>query len=249
MMALITCIDCYKQISDKAITCIHCGYPIASQQQRAINITYSSIGERGTLSGDHRNVIYTDTPDNPMIKVTDTVLWGSDYILRVMEMPNDNTANYVFMGWILPNGVQINSFSSVMEHIGDDNAIMLMAVWDTIVNFQIQFFLNDNSFFEDGTPNRISRTFSGTQKNWIDRPLTNGDLFYHPGEYPFAVNDNSINIWLQNGNVKWKRVAWTAKRQSFPNTGTVWEQLLPSRDNLQRTNHQSQKSWFYCLLF
>lgn len=30
-MALITCPECGKQISDKAPACIHCGYPLQEQ--------------------------------------------------------------------------------------------------------------------------------------------------------------------------------------------------------------------------
>ena len=34
-MALINCPECGKQISDKAISCIYCGYPLASELSKS----------------------------------------------------------------------------------------------------------------------------------------------------------------------------------------------------------------------
>ncbi|MDO4841511.1 MAG: ribosomal protein L7/L12 [Phoenicibacter congonensis] len=41
-MALITCPECGKQISDKAPACIHCGYPLQEQQTVAPTVVATS---------------------------------------------------------------------------------------------------------------------------------------------------------------------------------------------------------------
>lgn len=40
-MALINCPECGKQISDKAPACIHCGYPIQTEQVISTSISNS----------------------------------------------------------------------------------------------------------------------------------------------------------------------------------------------------------------
>ncbi len=42
-MALIKCPECGKEISDKASACIHCGYPIANNQQQQTNTAQAPI--------------------------------------------------------------------------------------------------------------------------------------------------------------------------------------------------------------
>lgn len=40
-MALIKCPECGKEVSDKATSCVHCGYPInSSSQARSVAIVY-----------------------------------------------------------------------------------------------------------------------------------------------------------------------------------------------------------------
>ena len=43
-MALINCPECGKQISDKAPVCIHCGYPIQTEQTVSTSISNSKKG-------------------------------------------------------------------------------------------------------------------------------------------------------------------------------------------------------------
>ena len=43
-MALIKCPECGKEISDKSINCIHCGYPLDLQSSQPVN-TEINLGE------------------------------------------------------------------------------------------------------------------------------------------------------------------------------------------------------------
>lgn len=45
-MALITCPECGKQISDKAPACIHCGYPLQQEQQTVPTTAAVSISKK-----------------------------------------------------------------------------------------------------------------------------------------------------------------------------------------------------------
>lgn len=41
-MALIKCSECGKEISDKAITCIHCGCPINNEKYKIVLLGYNT---------------------------------------------------------------------------------------------------------------------------------------------------------------------------------------------------------------
>ena len=51
-MALIKCPECGREISDKAVACIHCGYPIATQKLSKENTTLSPKDVIGTPNLD-----------------------------------------------------------------------------------------------------------------------------------------------------------------------------------------------------
>ena len=42
-MALIKCPECGQDVSDKAIQCIHCGYPLNIQKDSAYDIIYNGF--------------------------------------------------------------------------------------------------------------------------------------------------------------------------------------------------------------
>ena len=42
-MALIKCPECGKEISDKSINCIHCGYPLDLQSSQPVNTEINTI--------------------------------------------------------------------------------------------------------------------------------------------------------------------------------------------------------------
>ncbi len=44
-MALISCPECGKQISDKAAVCIHCGYALNEEKMKALNIKGTEVTE------------------------------------------------------------------------------------------------------------------------------------------------------------------------------------------------------------
>ena len=52
-MALITCPECGKQISDKAPACIHCGYPM--QEQPPVTTATVSNSKKVLAPGENRH--------------------------------------------------------------------------------------------------------------------------------------------------------------------------------------------------
>ena len=54
-MALITCPECGKEVSDKANACIHCGYPL-SQQKEDFCIREKSLLDEDTLINEIRKI-------------------------------------------------------------------------------------------------------------------------------------------------------------------------------------------------
>lgn len=54
-MALIKCEECGKEISDKAKTCINCGYPVGEIKAREENENKKAFE---TLNKEERNIVY-----------------------------------------------------------------------------------------------------------------------------------------------------------------------------------------------
>ena len=102
VMALITCPECGKQISDKAPACIHCGYPL--QEQPPINNTASSASNSKKVAIPS---FATPTPQKiPAIKVVREITGMSlaeakDFVeqnvpyLIVKDGLSDNQANLI----------------------------------------------------------------------------------------------------------------------------------------------------------
>lgn len=44
-MALIHCPECGKEVSNKAVACIHCGYPLADSASKGFQVVLASIGQ------------------------------------------------------------------------------------------------------------------------------------------------------------------------------------------------------------
>ena len=188
-----------------------------SHTQRTINITYIWSDGDGTISG---NISHIEHLDDGMRTVTDSVSWDSDYVIRNLEPMNDNS---LFVGWVTKDDwSDINNFACLLEHMGDNDTIYLLSNSRPIINFQIQFMINDMTFFGDGTPNRQTVTFPAnpeTGANYANYVLIPEDLGYLSGGPPFVPNDYAV-WWTHNGQSPRdggrplaRRVAWTANAQ------------------------------------
>ena len=54
-MALIKCPECGQDVSDKAIQCIHCGYPLNIQKDSAYDIIYNGF-ENNSLNINNTSI-------------------------------------------------------------------------------------------------------------------------------------------------------------------------------------------------
>lgn len=73
-MALVPCIECKREISDKAAACPHCGCPVAPAQPLPVNVTVQVPPGLGSAAVE---MIKVGAKSSVWGRVFDTVFWLS----------------------------------------------------------------------------------------------------------------------------------------------------------------------------
>ena len=100
-MALITCPECGREISDQAAACPHCGYPIGSPQKKSYSVVLVAPGLNSIatvqdmidifhLSQEEAKAAVEELPtrNRPAVLVSGLSLPEADVLVRQMHDPN-----------------------------------------------------------------------------------------------------------------------------------------------------------------
>lgn len=63
-MALIKCVECGKEISDKAKACIHCGYPLEKEERKSKKDYYTKLLEQKVYENSLKQEVLDDSQTN-----------------------------------------------------------------------------------------------------------------------------------------------------------------------------------------
>ena len=80
-MALIKCPECGKEVSDKAPTCIHCGYPLSTQKESSYKVVLPTIDELGKNSATAARIA-SEILKVPMYEITDKLLKRQEVLVQ-----------------------------------------------------------------------------------------------------------------------------------------------------------------------
>ncbi len=85
-MALVNCPECKKQISDKAINCIHCGYPMQKKNDSIGHLALSIPGDNGNNTNVGFIFSYEKEVDNYRYKEQEDIISDVESHIRVYNM-------------------------------------------------------------------------------------------------------------------------------------------------------------------
>lgn len=80
-MALTKCPECGKEVSDKAPTCIHCGYPLLAQKEFSYKVVLPSIDKLGKNSATAARIA-SEILKVPMYEITDKLLKRQEVLVQ-----------------------------------------------------------------------------------------------------------------------------------------------------------------------
>lgn len=89
-MALITCPECGKQVSDKAAACIHCGYPIQAltQQKNELLLARRARKEGNTIDAEkYYSSAYKADPND----------WEAAFFQRYYQIMNEQSSDLLML--------------------------------------------------------------------------------------------------------------------------------------------------------
>ena len=122
-MALISCPECKKQVSDKARSCPHCGCPIEEIKEETVEVTVEEPKETHTTSNEQVLVCPSTFPENLMIG---TMLSAAiDTHIVGLYNQQENTETTLESGkvdvWLHTHGISISesglgNFNSINIH-------------------------------------------------------------------------------------------------------------------------------------
>lgn len=86
-MALIKCPECGKEISDKAPTCIHCGFPIS--EIKLYNVVRPYLAEPGRYVLEYENLTSEQAKEKKVFCEEHNKEWGAQNTFEIVDSDAD----------------------------------------------------------------------------------------------------------------------------------------------------------------
>lgn len=193
-MALITCKECKKQVSDNAKKCPGCGAPVPQPTSRLAIfiagvfglIVFSSVYNSGSSTASNVAMQSAPTPSKPAFDcIKDEVEILAFVKSRINDFPNSAlevlrpcekiTGNTIYTTQILEaeKSVKINKDKEIKRMVDMEKTIKIDAVKEAkrkkTEGVKIGMTMDDVVASSWGKPNRINRTTStrGTREQWV----------------------------------------------------------------------------------
>ena len=167
-VALIKCPECGKEVSDKANTCIHCGYPLS---------IVSSNGRQNEVASLHKKLL------------TETQIKGKEYSIKIINCNGSNakaiiTLKNKFQYSIDEAKTAIMNLPFTVTTTGTITEIKEIAQDFTDAGIEYEVFQGEKKI----SLNLVMRDKSGTSKNVYHSSVTNHTYIKHESNEHYEEN-------------------------------------------------------------